>query len=212
MALRRITKELKWDWEGDPPNSISAGPRGDNLFHWIATIMGPVDSCYDGGIFFLDVQFPQDYPFKPLKIRFTTEIFHFHINDKHSLNPGSICIDILKDNWSPAYTLAKVLLKLRNLLEITEPKNISDCIGGGILDAKWIDRLWFVKAEHVEIVLNYWIKMDDMTQLLPSSLIQTIQKYLVNSNNGYVSCYEVWKQNPKIYEEIAKEWTRKYSQ
>jgi len=117
MALRRITKELK-DLEGDPPANCSAGPVGDDLFKWKATIMGPAESPYDGGVFFLDIEFPQDYPFKPPKLRFQTKIYHCNVNDK-----GGICLDILKDNWSPALTISKVLLSICSLLTDANPED-----------------------------------------------------------------------------------------
>jgi len=110
MALKRINKELQ-DLGKDPPANCSAGPVGDDLFHWQATLMGPSDSPYQGGVFFLDIHFPADYPFKPPKIHFTTRIYHPNINAN-----GGICLDILKDQWSPALTTSKVLLSICSLL------------------------------------------------------------------------------------------------
>ncbi|XP_059823853.1 ubiquitin-conjugating enzyme E2 D4-like isoform X2 [Hypanus sabinus] len=110
MALRRIQKEYQ-DLERDPPALCSAGPVGDDYFHWQATIMGPSDSPYQGGVFFLNIHFPSDYPFKPPKVSFTTKIYHPNINSN-----GSICLDILRSQWSPALTLSKVLLSICSLL------------------------------------------------------------------------------------------------
>src|ERR1700733_16283768 len=72
------------------------------VYHWQATIMGPPDSPYTGGVFFLLIHFPIDYPFKPPKVNFTTRIYHPNINSN-----GSICLDILRDQWSPALTISK---------------------------------------------------------------------------------------------------------
>ena len=115
MALRRINKELA-DINRDPPSNCSAGPNGDDLFHWQATIMGPPDSPYAGGVFFLNVHFPTDYPFKPPKVSFTSRIYHCNVNSN-----GSICLDILKDQWSPALTVSKVLLSICSLLTDPNP-------------------------------------------------------------------------------------------
>eukprot|EP01088_Endostelium_zonatum_P000582 TRINITY_DN10826_c0_g1_i1.p1 TRINITY_DN10826_c0_g1~~TRINITY_DN10826_c0_g1_i1.p1 ORF type:complete len:162 (-),score=33.19 TRINITY_DN10826_c0_g1_i1:114-557(-) len=115
MALRRIGKELQ-DLQKDPPASCSAGPVGDDMFHWTATIMGPGDSVFQGGIFFLDIHFPTDYPFKPPKISFTTKIYHPNVNTN-----GSICLDILREQWSPALTISKVLLSICSLLTDPNP-------------------------------------------------------------------------------------------
>lgn len=113
MSLKRIQKELA-DLEKEPPSNCSAGPIEDNLYHWNGTIMGPSDSPYSGGVFWLDIHFPSQYPFKPPKVRFNTKIYHPNINSN-----GSICLDILGTEWSPALTICKVLLSISSLL--TEP-------------------------------------------------------------------------------------------
>lgn len=114
-SCRRINKELL-DLGRDPPANCSAGPVGDDLFHWQATIMGPDDSPYAGGVYFLNICFPADYPFKPPKVSFTTRIYHCNINAN-----GGICLDILKDQWSPALTISKVLLSICSLLTDPNP-------------------------------------------------------------------------------------------
>ena len=66
--------------------------------------MGPGDSPYSGGVFFVMIQFPPDYPFKPPKVQFQTKVYHPNVNSQ-----GSICLDILKEQWSPALTISKVM-------------------------------------------------------------------------------------------------------
>jgi len=115
QSAKRIQKELA-EISLDPPCNCSAGPKGDNLYEWAATIMGPEGSPYSSGVFFLDIHFPQEYPFKPPKVIFRTRIYHCNINSN-----GNICLDILKDNWSPALTISKVLLSICSLLSDCNP-------------------------------------------------------------------------------------------
>ena len=114
-TLKRIQKELE-EIQKDPPANCSAGPVDDDLFHWQATIIGPEDSPYHGGVFIINIHFSSDYPFKPPKCQFLTKIYHPNINSQ-----GGICLDILKDNWSPALTISKLLLSICSLLTDPNP-------------------------------------------------------------------------------------------
>jgi len=113
MAQRRIKKELE-DIQKDPPAGCTAGPVDGDLYNWEGIIFGPSDSPYSGGIYKLSIRFPTDYPFTHPHIQFKTRIYHPNINAA-----GGICLDILKNQWSPALTVSKVLLSILSLL--TDP-------------------------------------------------------------------------------------------
>ena len=117
-VISRINKELK-DIINDPPNNCTAGPIEDETFHWVATILGPSDSVYENGIFYLDIFFPTNYPFKPPRIIFKTKIWHPNI----SHTSGAICLDILASQWSPALTISKVLISICSMLTDPNPKD-----------------------------------------------------------------------------------------
>ena len=115
MASLRLQKELD-ELIKNPPTNCSAGSVDNDLFHWRASITGHELTPYFGGIFSLDIHFPSDYPFKAPKCNFTTKIYHPNINAA-----GSICVDILRDNWSPALTISKILLSISSLLNDPNP-------------------------------------------------------------------------------------------
>jgi len=103
----------------DLTGNCTAGPVDEaNLYTWSGTIVGPEGSPYAGGLFLLDIAFPVDYPFKPPKVVFTTKVFHPNVNSQ-----GGICLDILKDQWSPALSIGKVLLSISSLLTDPNPKD-----------------------------------------------------------------------------------------
>ena len=119
---------------------ISATPYEDNLRYFNVLISGPTESPYDGavpapppprapradptsagGIFKLELFLPEDYPMAPPKVRFLTKIFHPNVDKL-----GRICLDILKDKWSPALQIRTVLLSIQALLSAPNPDDPLD--------------------------------------------------------------------------------------
>ena len=118
MALKRLQRELM-ELKKDPPESCSAGPVSEtDMFHWEATIIGPSKTPYEGGIWKLDINFSPEYPFKPPIITFITRIYHINISTQ-----GAICLDILKDEWSPALNVQRTLLSICSLLNEPNPNS-----------------------------------------------------------------------------------------
>ncbi|KAN0053211.1 hypothetical protein ACTA71_009660 [Dictyostelium dimigraforme] len=114
---KRLQSELMNLMMGPSPG-ISAFPDGDNIFNWIGTIQGAKDTVYEQMEFKMSLKFPTDYPYKPPTVKFETQCFHPNVD-----NNGNICLDILKDKWSPVYNVRSLLISIQSLLG--EPNNES---------------------------------------------------------------------------------------
>lgn len=90
---------------------VNAFPDGDNLFEWTGTLSGSKGTVYEGLVYKLKLKFPADYPFTAPTITFATPCFHPNVDQF-----GNICLDILKDKWSAAYSVHTILLSLQTLL------------------------------------------------------------------------------------------------
>ena len=131
-----------------PPEGVSASPLGDeNLHVWGGTIFGTDDTPWEGGIFAMRLTFPEQYPDKPPRVRFTSEMVRHifpaclscnsackHFSSAHRSLPmplappqfhpniypdGTLCMDMIQDNWSPVYSVCSILIAIRSLL--TDP-------------------------------------------------------------------------------------------
>uniref|UniRef100_A0A060TCH0 E2 ubiquitin-conjugating enzyme n=1 Tax=Blastobotrys adeninivorans TaxID=409370 RepID=A0A060TCH0_BLAAD len=112
---KRIIKETE-RLISDPVPGISAKPHDDNLRYFDVTVDGPTQSPYEGGRFKLELFLPEDYPMDAPKIRFLTKIYHPNID-----RLGRICLDVLKNNWSPALQIRTILLSIQALLGVPNP-------------------------------------------------------------------------------------------
>ncbi|EFA86100.1 ubiquitin-conjugating enzyme E2 [Heterostelium album PN500] len=116
-VTKRLQSELMALMMASSPG-ISAFPDGDNMFNWTGTIQGAAGTVYEGMEFKMSLKFPTDYPFKPPTVKFETSCFHPNVDPQ-----GTICLDILKEKWSPIYNVRTLLLSIQSLLG--EPNNDS---------------------------------------------------------------------------------------
>ena len=118
MSVKRLNKELK---EIQNEKMFETQIIDDDIFNWESVIIGPVKTPYENGVFKVSIHFTDQYPFKPPKVKFLNKIFHPNINKY-----GSICLDILNKNWSPALTISKLLLSISSLLSDPNPDDPLD--------------------------------------------------------------------------------------
>ena len=86
-------------------------------------IFGPEDTIWEGGCFNLILEFPQDYPNKPPKVKFLTKLFH-----PNMYADGGICLDILKTTWSPVYDVSAILTSIQSLLSDPNPNSPANAL------------------------------------------------------------------------------------
>lgn len=123
----RLVKELKIVGKQDDTSGVQAVPvipssGSKPSRHLKGSIIGPEGTPYENGTFEVDIVIPDQYPFEPPRMKFITKIWHPNISSQ----TGAICLDILKDQWSPALTIKTALLSLQALLCSPEPDDPQD--------------------------------------------------------------------------------------
>lgn len=117
-ARLRLMTDLKL-MRQEPPEGCSASPLSEeNLFVWGATIFGPPETPWEGGVYSLRLTFNEQYPEKPPRVRFTAEMFHPNV-----YTDGTLCLDIIQDKWSPIYTVNTILTSIQSLLTDPNPSS-----------------------------------------------------------------------------------------
>ncbi|RIA81235.1 ubiquitin-conjugating enzyme/RWD-like protein [Glomus cerebriforme] len=117
--LKWVCKRIKVEMRNIGLNrTIRAGPIGDHdIFRWMATLIGPSNSPYSGGVFFLDIRLPANYPLEPPKINFTTKIYHPNVD-----RCGKIDMEPLDAfQWTPTITISELISLISLLLTTPNP-------------------------------------------------------------------------------------------
>lgn len=155
-AQRRLLRDFK-KMTADAPCGISAAPVGDDLFHWSAIVLGPMDTPWEGGVWKLSMSFTEGYPQEPPMVKFQTEVFHPNV-----FSDGQICLDLLKaPGWSPAFDVSTILLAIQSLL--ADPGTHATPEGGANPDAESLyvrDRQGY--NAKVKAMVDKQLEQDDM--------------------------------------------------
>jgi ubiquitin-conjugating enzyme E2 A len=126
-ARKRLMRDFRQINE-NPRDGITASPEEDDIFHWTAIIFGADDTPWEGGIFKLDLKFGNDYPMSPPRVKFITPMFHPNV-----YRDGNICMDIMKNQWSPTYDVAALLLSIQSLLSDPNPLSAANAEAAELL-------------------------------------------------------------------------------
>lgn len=200
MAIKRIQKDLI-DFYNDPPTGISVLPTFESdMFRWDAIIMGPPNTPYEGGSYYLRIHFPYDYPIKPPKVSFITKIYHPNFD---GIN-GSISIDILKDQWGPSLSIKKILLYLQSLLIEPEKDHLlnSDWSKPSKIDIYKLYKKaheWAVRYADAPKNTSFMDKIDKIIAIINSIKNINIKEYVIEIDNDLKFEKE---KNKKLEEEI----------
>ncbi len=126
-CMKRVMKEFRAIMTASS-NDYNVWVAAEDAAVWKVALKGPAGSPFDQGVWMLLVEYPANFPFQPPKVRFLTPVFHPNVNVS-----GGICLNLLRDSWSPAISMAHVFNAIRELLANPDPDNALEAVKAEIL-------------------------------------------------------------------------------
>ncbi|CAI5758508.1 unnamed protein product [Candida verbasci] len=152
-AQLRIQKDIT---ELDLPPSIKLTfPQPSSLFEFDLKLI-PNSGYYKNGKFQFKCEINSNFPIEPPKIKCLNKIYHPNIDLQ-----GNICLNILREDWSPVLSLNSIFIGLNFLFLEPNPndplnkeaanclvkdkkqfeKNVNNSMKGGYIDGVYYDRV-----------------------------------------------------------------------
>lgn len=95
----------------------SVTPVKKDFLHWFGCIVGPKKTPYEGGTYYFEMKFTNDYPNKgPIDVRMKTPIYHPNISNSN----GHICVQYFS-SWQNTYDVAGIANAIFDLLDNPNP-------------------------------------------------------------------------------------------
>ena len=126
---KRNVEEYK-ELNGNPITNcgVTVGLVNEDCYDdWRITLIPPKDTSYKGGLFFLNIHFPEDYPKTAPEVYFLTPIYHVNVNPcapkaEGNESLGHVCISTL-NWWKPEIKMKQVLLDIYSLFYMANPNS-----------------------------------------------------------------------------------------
>eukprot|EP01084_Bolivina_argentea_P001352 2499_1 len=132
MATRILKEYKECKKNVNKSGEMKLYPKSDkDLFKWTAFVRGPSGTPYQNGVFELSIDIPRQYPMIAPKTIMKTKIFHPNIHHE----TGEICLDILKTEWSPVWTIESLCRAVIALLAAPDSSSPLNCDAGNVLRA-----------------------------------------------------------------------------
>ena len=121
LAAMKYLKEEYTNFQRDP--IVALGCSRDlinpgDIFHWKISLIGPQDTPYAGGMFFLTADFPDNYPIGKPEVKFINKMYHLNVSPMD----GHVCISTL-NRWKPRTPFSDIMTSIFALFYNQNPND-----------------------------------------------------------------------------------------
>jgi len=123
LWMKRIVKDIKELKDNThivyKDENLNVLGEDDDFKTFVLILKSPDEGFYKGFSWKIRFEIPKEYPFKSPSVGFVNKIFHPNVDE----SSGTICLDVLNKNWSPACTIRHLIEDILPLFLISPNPN-----------------------------------------------------------------------------------------